>query len=94
MTHAAGNFAGDELTVPLELFDGYVRDAKVSGYNFLSAKKIDRLVGYACYGPTPLTDSTFDLYWIVAEANEHGQGVGRALFDRVIEEIKSEAEKC
>lgn len=88
VTHAAGNFAGDELTVPLELFDGYVRDAKVSGYNFLSAKKNDRVVGYACYGPTPLTETTFDLYWIVAEAGEQGQGVGRALFERVIDEIK------
>lgn len=93
VTRAAGNFAGDELTVPLELFDGYVRDTKVSGYNFLSAKKDECIVGYACYGPTPLTESTFDLYWIVAEANEHGQGVGRALFDRVIEEIKKRGGK-
>lgn len=88
VTIAAGNFEGDELTTPLELFDGYVRDARVSGYNYLSAKRDDRIVGYACYGPTALTEATFDLYWIVAEANEHGTGVGRALFDRVIEEIK------
>ena len=88
VTLAAGNFAGDELTTPLELFDGYVRDAKASGYNFLSAKRDARLVGYACYGPTALTEATFDLYWIVAEAAEHGTGTGRALFDRVIEEIK------
>ena len=22
------------------------------------------LAGYACYGPTPLTDGTYDLYWM------------------------------
>jgi GNAT superfamily N-acetyltransferase len=89
VTHAAGNFTGDELTTPLELFDGYTRDAKASGYNFVSAKQDDRVVGYACFGPTPLTEATYDLYWIVAEASAHGQGVGRALFEYVVGEIKN-----
>lgn len=83
VTLAAGNFHGDELATPLELFDGYLRDPKVSGYNFVSARRDGRVVGYACYGPTALTSGTFDLYWIVAEADAHGQGVGRALFDYV-----------
>ncbi|HKZ68913.1 MAG TPA: GNAT family N-acetyltransferase [Anaerolineales bacterium] len=89
VTHAAGNFKGDELTTPLELFDGYMRGAKASGYNFISAKREDQVVGYACFGPTPLTEATYDLYWIVAEASAHGQGVGRALFDHVVSEIKN-----
>ncbi len=89
ITHAAGNFHADELTTPLELFDGYLRDPKISGYNFLSARRDERVVGYACYGPTALTEGTFDLYWIVAEALAHGQGVGRALFERVVSEMKS-----
>ena len=88
ITRAAGNFHADELTTPLELFDGYLRDPRVSGYNFLSAKRDGGMVGYACYGPTALTEGTFDLYWIAAEASAHGQGVGRALFDRVVGEIK------
>jgi len=88
ITHAAGNFHADELATPLELFDGYLRDPKVSGYNFLSARRGGRVVGYACYGPTALTEGTYDLYWIVAEASVHGQGVGRALFARVVSEMK------
>lgn len=88
ITHAAGNFHADELATPLELFDGYLRDPKVSGYNFLSARRNGRVVGYACYGPTALTEGTYDLYWIVAEASAHGQGVGRALFERVVSEMK------
>lgn len=90
ITLAAGNFAGDELTTPLELFDGYLRDPKVSGYNYVSAKRDERMVGYACYGPTALTEATYDLYWIVAEADEHGKGVGRALFEYVTTEIKKQ----
>jgi GNAT superfamily N-acetyltransferase len=87
ITLAAGNFQADELTTPLELFDGYLRDPVVSGYNFFSAKREGQVVGYACYGPTALTEGTFDLYWIVAEAAAHGQGVGRALFERVWGEV-------
>lgn len=90
VTLAAGNFQGDELATPLELFDGYLRDPKVSGYNFVSAKRDDSVVGYACYGPTALTEGTYDLYWIVAEASAHGQGVGRALFEYVTAEIKKQ----
>lgn len=88
ITLAAGNFHTDELATPLELFDGYLRDPQVSGYNFLSARRDGRVVGYACYGPTALTEGTYDLYWIVAEASAHGQGVGRALFERVVSEMK------
>ncbi len=90
VTRAAGNFHGDELTTPLELFDGYLRGPQSSGYYFLSAKRGEQVIGYACYGPTALTEGVFDLYWIVAEANAHGQGVGRALFDRVVEEVSKQ----
>jgi GNAT superfamily N-acetyltransferase len=90
VTLAAGNFQGDELATPLELFDGYLRDPKVSGYNFVSARRDGRVVGYACYGPTALTSGTYDLYWIVAEADVHGQGVGRALFEHVAGVVRAE----
>lgn len=90
ITIDAGNLYGEELAIPLELFDGYVRDARTSGYYFLSAKRDGRVIGYACYGPTDLTEGTFDLYWIVAEAAAHGQGVGRALFERVAHEVKQQ----
>jgi ribosomal protein S18 acetylase RimI-like enzyme len=90
VTHAAGNFHGEELSTPLELFDGYVRDPKASGYNFLSARLDGVVVGFACYGPTPLTEATYDLYWIVTEAASQRRGVGRRLFESTIAIIKDE----
>jgi ribosomal protein S18 acetylase RimI-like enzyme len=38
-----------------------------------------QLVGYVCYGPTPMTLGTFDLYWIASDPSVRGQGVGSAL---------------
>jgi GNAT superfamily N-acetyltransferase len=89
VTRAAGNFHDDELATPLELFDGYLRDPAVSGYHFVSARREGRVVGYACYGPTALTDGTYDLYWIVADPAVHGRGVGPALFEHVVEQIRA-----
>jgi ribosomal protein S18 acetylase RimI-like enzyme len=38
-------------------------------------------LGYVCFGATPMTESTFDLYWIVVEAQARGRGIGRALLE-------------
>jgi len=33
-----------------------------------------KLGGYICYGPTPMTDGTYDLYWIASDPRVRGQG--------------------
>ncbi len=37
------------------------------------------MVGFAVYGPTACTVSTWDLYWIVVDAARHRSGIGRRL---------------
>ncbi len=46
-----------------------------------------RVIGYACWGPRDLSGNGYDLYWICADPNVHGKGVGRALMHAVEEEI-------
>ncbi|MES1204730.1 MAG: GNAT family N-acetyltransferase [Pseudomonadota bacterium] len=36
-------------------------------------------IGYICFGATPMTAATFDVYWIVVAPEAQGQGIGRAL---------------
>jgi ribosomal protein S18 acetylase RimI-like enzyme len=69
---ATAVFRPDEVTMALELFD----DALDGDYEFLGAFDDDRLVAYACFGATPGTDRTFDLYWIAVHpsAQRHGSG--------------------
>ncbi|HEX6536012.1 MAG TPA: GNAT family N-acetyltransferase [Gemmatimonadaceae bacterium] len=56
----------------------------LSDYRFLGAfTPEDVLVGYACYGPTPSTDRTFDLYWIAVDPAAHGTGIGTLLLSEV-----------
>src|SRR5690242_18391781 len=55
-----------------------------SSYAFLGAfTPEDELVGYACYGPTPDTDRTFDLYWIAVDPAVQGTGGGTRLMTEV-----------
>ncbi|WP_245814349.1 GNAT family N-acetyltransferase [Cystobacter ferrugineus] len=48
-------------------------------YKVLVADRDGTLVGYVCYGPTPMTEGTYDLYWIASDPQVRGQGVGASL---------------
>ncbi len=50
----------------------------------------DELAGYLCYGRTPLTRSTYDLYWIVTSPSYARSGVARGLTARLDVEIARE----
>lgn len=45
-------------------------------------------VAYACFGATPMTEGTFDLYWMVTAAAHRGRGLGRRLLSTVERELR------
>ncbi len=77
LVRATGVFSAAEVAVALEVFDA------ASDYEFVGAFEGDRLVGYACFGITPSTDRTYDLYWIAVHPDAQRGGVGGALMDEV-----------
>jgi ribosomal protein S18 acetylase RimI-like enzyme len=48
-------------------------------YEFVGAFEGEALIGYACFGATPATDRTYDLYWIAVHPNAQRSGAGAAL---------------
>ena len=53
-------------------------------YEFLGAfDGANQLLGYACFGPTPSTQGTYDLYWLAVDPAVQGRGAGRALVREV-----------
>lgn len=73
-------FVDAEIAVALELIDEAL--AKPDGDYWIRVAVVDGEVGgYICYGPTPMTRSTYDLYWIVSHARARGRGVARALVE-------------
>jgi ribosomal protein S18 acetylase RimI-like enzyme len=72
-------FTPDEVDVALELIDAGL--AGSPDYRFLvdvdDASAAVR--GYVCFGKTPMTAGTFDLYWVAVDPRSKRGGVGREL---------------
>ncbi len=53
-------------------------------YRFIVASNdADVPIGYACYGLAPLTDRTYELYWIAVDPDYSGKGVGTMLLKKI-----------
>lgn len=92
---ATGAFSDSEVAVALELFDEAMSaSAPASGtvpdYNFLGVfTPANELAGFACWGPTPDTDGTFDLYWLAVDPALAGSGAGTLLLSEVEQRLRS-----
>jgi ribosomal protein S18 acetylase RimI-like enzyme len=77
-----------EVQCALELIDVYLNNAEQKDYILACAvDESDQPRGYVCYGPTPLTIGTYDLYWIAVDPAWHGRGVGGRLMEFVEQAI-------
>ena len=72
-----------ERAIALELLEERLARGAKSGYWFEFAERQSELLGYAAWGPVPLTRRSFDLYWIVVAPAAQGQGVGQSLLELV-----------
>jgi len=77
LTRGTGLFREEEVATAVELLDESL--AGDEDYRFLGAFEGEQLIGYACWGPTPGTKGTYDLYWIVVERAQQGRGIGTQL---------------
>lgn len=87
----AGNFTPDEIAIALELVDEWIELGEASGYlTYVLESPTDGegVLGYVCFGPTPLTEWTYDLYWIAVDKSKHRGGVGKRLLKFVEEEVE------
>ena len=81
-------FKPSEVVVAEEVLDSYLHDPIRSGYHTLVAEIDATIVGYVCYGSTPLTEGTWDVYWIAVAPKKQGQGIGGALMAFAETQIK------
>lgn len=86
IVRATGAFHEDEVAVAMELVDA---DAS-EGYRFVVAEVEGKVAGYACFGATPLTLGTWDLYWIAVDPRMQGRGIGRELMNAVESAVRAE----
>src|SRR5947207_816065 len=83
-----GNFNAAEIETAVEVIEEAL--AGDEDYHVLVAEQEGRVRGYACYGPTPMTEGTYDLYWIAVDAGSQGHGYGKELLRHVEQRIRKE----
>jgi len=80
-------FDDAEVGVALELFDEACPPdggPPTDDYEFVAAENEQGwFVGFACWGPTPAADRTFDLYWLAVDPDAQGAGCGTFLLNEV-----------
>ena len=82
------DFAQADQALAMELIDFSIDNPNQKDYLFHLAVNEDNLpVGYACFGPTPLTEGTYDLYWIAVDQAFTGQGIGTRLMQAVEQSV-------
>jgi ribosomal protein S18 acetylase RimI-like enzyme len=77
---ACGVFREEEVRVAAGVIDDAIADPL--GYVILAGEAEKIVRGFVCGGSTPLTESTWHLYWICVHPEASGHGLGRALQSR------------
>jgi ribosomal protein S18 acetylase RimI-like enzyme len=82
-------FTDAEIAIALELIDIYLNVPTQRDYQlYVAADEHDAAQGYVCFGPTPLTDAMWDLYWIAVAPSHHRQGIGTILLRFVEAQVR------
>ena len=74
-------FLPDEVDLAEEVIDDYLEDSAASGFFTLVSDMEPGIGGYVVYGPVPITNNVWELYWFAVDGNIRGQGIGRKLWE-------------
>ena len=91
LTRGTGLFREEEVATAVELLDESL--AGDADYQFVGAFEDDQMVGYACWGATPGTVATSDLYWIVVDHPRQGGGIGSQLLSEVERQLMADGRR-
>lgn len=79
-------FRAEELEVALEVFDGCLAG---EGYAGVLACEGGVVIGLAFWGEAPMTEGTYDLYWLASDPASHGSGAARDLLQYVVSDVRT-----
>jgi GNAT superfamily N-acetyltransferase len=84
----SGVFREEEVAVGLELVDESLHPRPDTDYRWVLAERGGEVLGFACFGPVPMTDASFDLYWIAVDPASRGAGIAASLDEAVTEAVR------
>ena len=94
MVESIENFNTADKTIAMELVDDVVQKFEKSDYVVHVLEDDNEIIrAYVCFGKTPLTESTFDFYWMVIDPQQQRRGYGLMLFQYVEEQVRERGGK-
>ena len=82
-------FRPEEINIAEEVFDDSVSGDPEVSYQSFVAREAHKTIGWVCFGPTPCTVGTFDIYWVAVDPENQKNGVGTSLVQYAAAIIKS-----
>jgi ribosomal protein S18 acetylase RimI-like enzyme len=82
-------FRPGEIKIAREVLEAAVKDGPAGDYQSYVAQEDGDVVGWVCFGATPCTVGTFDVYWVGVDAAKQGRGIGKAMMEYVEAIIRS-----
>jgi GNAT superfamily N-acetyltransferase len=90
MTEGTGLFLPLDLAALKEVLADYHGDTAGDQHRCVTYEQHGQPIGFAYYAPTPMTDRTWHLWWIVVSKQIQAKGVGGKLLKHVEEAIRKE----
>ncbi len=90
-----GNFTPCEVAVVREMLDAYFDPEPRDDHTFVVYRNgTNAVLGFACFGPTAMTDRVWDLYWIGVARAHQKNGVGKVLLQQVEQEVRKQGARA
>jgi len=82
-------FTDEEVVVALSVLDEAQKSPESGDYTVYCAQDEQEIVfGYICFGPIPMTDRCYDLYWICVDRTRKKRGIGTSLMEAMETDLR------
>jgi len=89
LIRATGFFTDAEVGVAEELLDVYLGKPDQKDYHVAVIENGEKgVAGYMTWGPTPLAEAAYDVYWMAVAPSEQGRGRGKELIRWLEDEVR------
>src|SRR4051794_26206318 len=79
ITAGTGLFTPADVETLREVLDEYHAENAAQGHHCSTYEKDGQVIGFVYFAPSPMTDRTWDLWWIVVDRQIQARGIGGQL---------------
>jgi GNAT superfamily N-acetyltransferase len=89
LADATGLFKPIEIVALREVLDDFYATNHADDHHAIALEENAAILGFAYYGPVPMTEGTWQLWWIAVRKDQQGRGVGGQLLRYVEDDIRT-----